>query len=781
MIITNSRQKPTQSAEFEEKQFSIRLNPKLFEALGSLYTDPILALCREYMTNADEAHQLAGHNRPIEVTLPTKLAPEFIIRDQGPGLPKEKLFELFTTYGASGDEKETSNDYEGGFGLGGKCWRAYADSIIVESCHNGTKTTYSFFLDETNMGKAAILATEPSRSSGITIKVPVKKEDIDTFTNRAANIAWMFPVRPRFTNLTDAQLEEHVDEDLKFGERKPIYRETRYVFFGDSKKSFVRMGRLLYPIGTSHLPSNFNVLLKNLIESGIVLELNVGEVDLAPSRETLKYTTRTVSALFGELKKIADSLSTNLIKTVDQMPNEYEAILKVNELSARGYTTHYHYRRDSSNFNKELAKKLDGKWTWQGKPLATKEYSIKKVFKNIYNDSDGDFKDWIKTKGVNMRILWKHPHRDKLQTDFEYEIIPHGKAAFFLTERSGFPVKRIKKYLDANKETIDHVYAIGVHPKSRDLFTKVYPNFWTLPFLKADDLPELSPSEMKDGDSNGIKSRKHCDGHFFQYTPKDNPDKLSDNWEIVNVDADGSPEVWVLIDKFEPKSHFTHHGIKVLRWLGVREYNRVIGVKIGDKDNVPNHWVSLDDAIQEALSNWMQNPVFKDKLLRFLNHKVFEHRSPSDVDKVDGKLKGWTYKKTEYYHKRILKILNFLQIGNPKVSQILPEPVSKLAHLYKEASQTVKELELLLSKGFDFDGALMTKLGLSSWASIRDYRFEYIDATREFIKNYPVARFFEYDDEWWNSSGKQKEIKKNIFIQYVNEKTQLNQQPKEVQ
>ncbi|NDA26834.1 MAG: ATP-binding protein, partial [Verrucomicrobia bacterium] len=276
MIITNSRQKPSQSAEFEEKQFSIRLNPKLFEALGSLYTDPILALCREYMTNADEAHQLAGHNRPIEVTLPTKLAPEFIIRDQGPGLPKEKLFELFTTYGASGDEKETSNDYEGGFGLGGKCWRAYADSIIVESCHNGTKTTYSFFLDETNMGKAAILATEPSRSSGITIKVPVKKEDIDTFTNRAANIAWMFPVRPRFTNLTDAQLEEHVDEDLKFGERKPIYRETRYVFFGDSKKSFVRMGRLLYPIGTSHLPSNFNVLLKNLIESGIVLELNVG-------------------------------------------------------------------------------------------------------------------------------------------------------------------------------------------------------------------------------------------------------------------------------------------------------------------------------------------------------------------------------------------------------------------------------------------------------------------------------------------------------------------------
>ena len=68
MIITNSRQTPFQSAQFVEKQFSIRINPKLFEALGSLYTDPILAICREYMTNADEAHQLAGHKQPIRVT-----------------------------------------------------------------------------------------------------------------------------------------------------------------------------------------------------------------------------------------------------------------------------------------------------------------------------------------------------------------------------------------------------------------------------------------------------------------------------------------------------------------------------------------------------------------------------------------------------------------------------------------------------------------------------------------------------------------------------------------
>jgi hypothetical protein len=783
MIITNSRQKPTASAEFEEKQFSIRLNPKLFEALGSLYTDPILALCREYMTNADEAHQLAGHNRPIEVTLPTKLKPEFVVADHGTGLPKEKLFELFTTYGASGDEKETSNEYEGGFGLGGKCWRAYADSIIVESKHNNTKTIYSFFLDETNMGKAAILASEPCRGTGITIRIPVKKEDMDTFADRAANIAWMFPTRPVFTNLSVSELADKVDNKIKFTERKTIYNGGRYIFFGDSGHSYVRMGRLIYPVTTQHLPSNFNKMLAKLLDAGVLLTLKVGEVDLAPSRETLKYTTRTVACLLSELKAIADNLAENLIKTVDAAPTEYAAILKVNELSARGFNNHYNNRHDSNEFNKLIAQKLDGKWTWRGKPLATKEYSLKHIFKDIYADSLGDFKDWIRTQGVNSRVFWLHPYRTKLQAEFETDIIPHRKAAFFLTERGGFPLKRIKKYLDENKDKCDHLYAIGVQNKARTLIQSKYPNFFDLPFLRLEDLPQLSAEEASEGAMSGSKSRKHSNGHFFRYKDAGNVDKLSDHWSIVDdLDISGN-ELFVYLDKFEPKGWnktarvaYIDVALDLLRYLGVSEYNCIYGIKLADADEVPKHWTCLDIAVKDAISSRLTDPLFKSEFVRIIHEQaVSSSYYFAFPDKETGK--GWTRTKYQYYDNlmdKLLEVFGGKDIGADELNKLHPDLI-KVLMAKLDAYHTKnrhRHWELIIQQG------LHEESGLNKWTALRDNHFEYFDLIQEFATKYPVTRFYHGND--WRNDDKRK-IKADIFNQYVTGWSRLNNPQKETQ
>jgi hypothetical protein len=787
LIITNSRQKPVASAEFEEKQFSIRLNPKLFEALGSLYTDPILALCREYMTNADEAHQLAGHNQPIEVTLPTKLKPDFVVQDRGPGLPKEKLFELFTTYGASGDEKETSNDYEGGFGLGGKCWRAYADSIVVESCHNGTRTTYSFFLDETNMGKAAILASEPCRDTGITIRIPVKKEDMDTFANRAANIAWMFPVRPRFTNLSASELADKVDDKIKFAERKTIYDGGRYTFFGDSGDSFVRMGRLLYPVSTQYLPSNFNKLLAKLVEAGVLLTLKVGEVDLAPSRETLKYTTRTVACLLSELKAIADNLAENLIRMVDQAHTEYEAILKVNQLSARGFNNHYHNRNDANEFNRLIAQKLDGKWTWQGKPLLTKEYSLKHIFKDTYTDSLGDFKDWIRTKGINARVFWIHPYRTKLQTEFETDIIPHNKAAFFLTERAGFPTKRIRKFLEENKEKFDHLYAIGVQNKSRTLIESKYPNFFSLPFLSVEDMPELSAEEAKDDNANGTKSRKHCSGHYFLYKDAGNVDKLSDHWHIVDDPDISGNEVFVYLDKFQPMGEdktsqicYIDQALHLLRYLGNNQNKKIYGIKLADAAGVPKHWVCLDIAVKNALRDKLSDPLFRLELTKVINeHAVAGNCSHAFEFPKTENVKDWTKSKYVYYHKLMDKLLFTFDDENitAEVLNKLHPDLAKVFMSKLESREIIKNnplCSLLIEQG------LLGESGLNQWTSLRNIHFKFFDLIREFAAKYPMTRYYHDSGEYqWDE--KKRKLKADIFNQYVTGWSRLNNPQKETQ
>ena len=73
-----------------------------------LYSDPELAVIREYSTNAFDAHIEAGVTRPIEITTPTHLCPFFKVRDYGFGLDVEDIREIYSQYGAS--TKRESDD-----------------------------------------------------------------------------------------------------------------------------------------------------------------------------------------------------------------------------------------------------------------------------------------------------------------------------------------------------------------------------------------------------------------------------------------------------------------------------------------------------------------------------------------------------------------------------------------------------------------------------------------------------------------------------------------------
>jgi hypothetical protein len=82
-----------------------------------LYSNKILAVVREYSTNAQDAHAEAGKKDvPIRVTLPGPLDPTFRVRDFGPGLSEEDIRTVYALYGAS--TKRNSNEVVGQLGLG---------------------------------------------------------------------------------------------------------------------------------------------------------------------------------------------------------------------------------------------------------------------------------------------------------------------------------------------------------------------------------------------------------------------------------------------------------------------------------------------------------------------------------------------------------------------------------------------------------------------------------------------------------------------------------------
>src|SRR5688572_9715845 len=85
----------------EEIEFTIGDPRFVMMTQAKLYSDVTTAIIREYSTNAYDAHVMAGVSDPIEVTLPSMMSPEFIIRDHGVGMSLEDFRQIYTRFGIS--------------------------------------------------------------------------------------------------------------------------------------------------------------------------------------------------------------------------------------------------------------------------------------------------------------------------------------------------------------------------------------------------------------------------------------------------------------------------------------------------------------------------------------------------------------------------------------------------------------------------------------------------------------------------------------------------------
>lgn len=66
---------------------------------NKLYRDPIRACVREYLCNARDAHREAGTpDLPVKVILPTELARQIEIKDEGPGISPRRMGDIFLNW-----------------------------------------------------------------------------------------------------------------------------------------------------------------------------------------------------------------------------------------------------------------------------------------------------------------------------------------------------------------------------------------------------------------------------------------------------------------------------------------------------------------------------------------------------------------------------------------------------------------------------------------------------------------------------------------------------------
>lgn len=302
--------------------------------LRNMYSNPVKACIREYCANALDGHMQANKlTTPIEVTVPSALAPTFKVRDFGPGLNVEETKQLLCGFGSSGEHKRNSNNYIGGFGIGAKVGFAVSSTFVYTIWHEGKKRIWSNFLDEFDASKATLLSEEDSdEPTGIEVSVPVTTNQVDAFVNEIQKAFIWYPVMPilKGTALICEERPKYIvtsklfinEQEVTIGLRQTNAgsaenRSLQYNY--DHLETQIVMGHLAYPIEISKptvgiIPADIE-LRDRLVLNRLTIEAPVGTVQLAPNREALQYSQRTKTLLNKLLTKIlAEDYLQSLIK-----------------------------------------------------------------------------------------------------------------------------------------------------------------------------------------------------------------------------------------------------------------------------------------------------------------------------------------------------------------------------------------------------------------------------------------------------------------------------------
>jgi hypothetical protein len=256
----------------------------IMSVLTDLYSDPEMAVVREYSTNAWDSHIESGQTRPIEVTLPADLSPYLKIKDYGIGMSSDDIRNTYSAYGAS--TKRNTDTVVGMLGLGSKSAWTYTAQFTVVAVKGGVKTTVSANRTETGRTMLEIIDTcGTDEPNSVEIIVPAKPGN--TFANKARRFF-------QFWN----------PDNVLVNQEKPFVLNgspvgNRMMICDDLEGDYVVMGGVAYPVTGGLYPE------AGYKKWGIVAQVGIGDVAFVPSREALNYnatTNRTIESLRLEFK-----------------------------------------------------------------------------------------------------------------------------------------------------------------------------------------------------------------------------------------------------------------------------------------------------------------------------------------------------------------------------------------------------------------------------------------------------------------------------------------------
>lgn len=302
------------------REFKTSIDPKNLEFIttllsSNLYSDPEQSFIREIVSNAWDSHVEAG-TTDIPVIIRFKYNTnnwEVTIRDFGTGLSPERFQEVYCNIGSS--TKRESNEFIGGFGIGKYSSLACTNTVYITSYYEGTAFLYVMVKSGNTITTNLVMKKPTEEKNGV--EVTIKNiSNIEPYRKALRYIVF-------FPNV-------YVDGiDNKINNTK-LKRFNNFAVASEPIDTKILLGNVLYPCNDKLLSIESKDFLRNIKSSGIVIKFNVGEISITPNRESIIYSSDTISKIEDRIRAAEAELNTMINnkfnKDYDNLYEYYKAI-----------------------------------------------------------------------------------------------------------------------------------------------------------------------------------------------------------------------------------------------------------------------------------------------------------------------------------------------------------------------------------------------------------------------------------------------------------------------
>lgn len=265
-----------------------------------IYSDKILAVIREYITNAVDANLESNSDEYVYVSIDKNEGGSiWSCRDHGSGLSEDHIRNIYGMYFES--TKSNDNKFIGGLGIGSKSGHAYSDTFYITSYFNGSKIKYACILGAGENGIPVgeiykISDPEPTNESGLEVSIQIDNDwaVFHTKTHKFVN---------DFDHNVKIQFKSFANKDIVFPavpvRSKTIgdYTFNQYDVIGSYSNSSlynksnvsIRMGGVIYR-DVSHDTDVVDLQLKCKSNGPLIIDVPIGKLTIPISREDIEDT-----------------------------------------------------------------------------------------------------------------------------------------------------------------------------------------------------------------------------------------------------------------------------------------------------------------------------------------------------------------------------------------------------------------------------------------------------------------------------------------------------------